>query len=149
MKGGTEKQRTIFYTALYRSLGRMTDHTEDGRYYSGYDGQVHDAGGHDFYAGDGLWDASWLGCRPLRSILDPARQVDMVNSYVRMYEQSGWMPSFPSIGGDGAVMIGHHSTAFITDTYLKGYRDFDVAKAYAGRRKTPWKLPFFRGAADR
>ena len=54
--GGTEKQRTVFYTALYRSLGRMTDYTEDGKYYSGYDQQVHDAGGHDFYAGDGLWD---------------------------------------------------------------------------------------------
>ena len=39
--GGTERQRTIFYTALYRSLGRMTDITEDGRYFSGYDHQVH------------------------------------------------------------------------------------------------------------
>jgi predicted alpha-1,2-mannosidase len=147
VKGGTEKQRTIFYTALYRSLARMTDHTEDGRYYSGYDGQVHDAGGHDFYAGDGLWD-TYRSMHPLQLILDPARQVDMVNSYVRMYEQSGSMPSFPSIGGDGAVMIGHHSTAFITDTYMKGYRDFDVEKAYAGMKKNAMDatlLPWRRG----
>ena len=34
--GGTERQRTIFYTALYRSVGRMTDITEDGKYFSGY-----------------------------------------------------------------------------------------------------------------
>ena len=33
--GGTERQRTIFYTALWRSLCRMTDIAEDGRYYSG------------------------------------------------------------------------------------------------------------------
>ena len=43
--GGTEQQRTIFYTALYRSLGRMTDITEDGKYFSGYDHTVHDAAG--------------------------------------------------------------------------------------------------------
>ena len=48
IKGGTERQRTVFYTALYRTLCRMTDITEGGRYYSGYDQQVHTADGHDF-----------------------------------------------------------------------------------------------------
>ena len=52
--GGSERQRTIFYTALYRSLGRMTDITEDGRYFSGYDHKVHESNGHDFYVDDGL-----------------------------------------------------------------------------------------------
>ena len=37
IKGGTERQRTVFYTGLYRTLCRMTDITESGRYYSGYD----------------------------------------------------------------------------------------------------------------
>ena len=32
-------------------------------------------------------------------------------------------------------MIGHHSTAFISDVYTKGYRDFDVEKAYAGMKR--------------
>jgi putative alpha-1,2-mannosidase len=53
--GGTQRQRTIFYTALWRPLGRMTDITEDGRYFSGFDHTVHDADGHDFYVADGLW----------------------------------------------------------------------------------------------
>ena len=56
IKGGTERQRTIFYTALYRTLCRMTDITEGGAYYSGYDQQVHSDDGHDFYVDDGLWD---------------------------------------------------------------------------------------------
>ena len=147
VKGGTEKERTIFYTALYRSMSRMTNHTEDGKYYSGYDNQVHDTGGHDFYAGDGLWD-TYRSMHPLQLILDPKRQEDMVRSYIRMYEQSGWMPSFPSIAGDGAVMIGHHSAAFITDTYMKGYRDFDAEKAYAGMKRNAMEatiLPWRRG----
>ncbi len=59
----------------------------------------------------------------------------MVRSYIRMYEQSGWLPSFPSVAGEQAVMIGHHAAEFILDTYAKGYRDFDVEKAYATMRK--------------
>ena len=134
LTGGTERQRTIFYTALYRSLGRMNDITEDGRYYSGYDHAVHPAEGHDFYVNDGLWD-TFRSMHPLQLLLDAKRQQDMVRSYLRMYQQSGWMPSFPFVGGARAVMIGHHAAEFITDTYMKGYRDFDVNLAYAAMRK--------------
>lgn len=132
--GGTERQRTIFYTALYRSLGRMTDITEEGRYFSGYDHQVHNADGHDFYVDDGLWD-TFRSEHPLQTLLDAPQQEDIARSYIRMYEQSGWMPSFPSVAGEQAVMIGHHAAEFILDLYAKGYRDFDVEQAYAGLRK--------------
>ena len=64
-----ERQRTIFYTALYRSLGRMTDITEDGRYFSGYDHKVHESDGHDFYVDDGLWD-TYRSLHPLQLLLD-------------------------------------------------------------------------------
>ncbi|MHB1020962.1 MAG: GH92 family glycosyl hydrolase, partial [Acidobacteriaceae bacterium] len=146
--GGTESQRTIFYTALYRSLGRMTDITEDGRYYSGYDHAVHDAHGHDFYVDDGIWD-TYRSLHPLQLLLNAGQQEDMIRSYLRMYEQSGWLPSFPSVAGEQAVMIGHHAAAFILDTYEKGYRDFDVNEAYAAMRKNALQatmLPWRRGA---
>jgi predicted alpha-1,2-mannosidase len=145
--GGTEKQRTIFYTALYRSLGRMTDITEDGRYFSGYDYKVHDADGHDFYVDDGTWD-TYRSLHPLQLLLNPQQQEDMVRSYLRMYEQSGWLPSFPSIAGEQAAMIGHHADEFILDAYEKGYRDFNVAEAYAAMRKNATQatmLPWRRG----
>ncbi|HTX34379.1 MAG TPA: GH92 family glycosyl hydrolase [Bryobacteraceae bacterium] len=147
VKGGTERQRTIFYTALYRTVSRMTDITEDGQYYSGYDHQVHAADGHDFYVDDGLWD-TYRSAHPLSLLVEPARQLDMVRSYIRMYQQSGWLPSFPSLTGDRAVMIGHHSTAMIADVYDKGYRDFDVETAYAGMKKNATEatmLPWRRG----
>jgi predicted alpha-1,2-mannosidase len=145
--GGTERQRTIFYTSLYRSLGRMTDITEDGKYFSGYDHSVHDADGHDFYIDDGLWD-TYRSLHPLQILLNARQQEDMVRSYVRMYEQSGWLPSFPSVAGDQAVMIGHHAASFILDLYAKGYRDFDVEKAYSAIRKNATEaslLPWSRG----
>ena len=133
-EGGTEAQRTIFYTALYRSLGRMTDITEDGKYYSEYDHAVHDANGHDFYVDDGTWD-TFRSLHPLQLLLNASQQEDMIRSYLRMYEQSGWLPSFPSVAGDRAVMIGHHADELILDTYEKGYRDFDVNEAFAAMRK--------------
>jgi predicted alpha-1,2-mannosidase len=147
ISGGTERQRTIFYTALYRSLGRMTDITEDGRYFSGYDHAVHDAQGHDFYIDDGLWD-TYRSLHPLQLLLNAQQQEDMVRSYLRMYEQSGWLPSFPSVAGEQAVMIGHHAAAFILDVYAKGYRDFDFEEAYSAIRKNATEatmLPWSRG----
>jgi predicted alpha-1,2-mannosidase len=145
--GGTERQRTIFYTALYRSLGRMTDITEDGKYFSGYDHSVHDADGHDFYIDDGLWD-TYRSLHPLQLLLNSRQQEDMVRSYLRMYEQSGWLPSFPSVAGEQAVMIGHHAAEFILDVYAKGYRDFDAEEAYTAIRKNATEatlLPWSRG----
>ncbi|SFS20896.1 alpha-1,2-mannosidase, putative [Granulicella pectinivorans] len=143
--GGTESQKTIFYTALWRSLGRMTNITEDGKYYSGFDHEVHDAEGHDFYNEDGLWD-TFRSMHPLQLLLDGHRQEDMVRSYLRMYQQGGWLPSFPSIAGEQAVMIGHHADQLILDTYAKGFRDFDLSLAYEAMKKNateatmlPWK----------
>jgi predicted alpha-1,2-mannosidase len=145
--GGTEKQRTIFYSGLYRALGRMMNLTESGKYWSGFDGQVHEAQGHDFYSGDGLWD-TYRSMHPLQLLIEPHVQEDMVRSYLRMYEQSGWLPSFPALTGEEAVMVGHHSAALIADTYLKGYRDFDAEQAYAAMRKNALEatmLPWMRG----
>ena len=147
IEGGNERQRTIFYTALYRSLGRMTDITEDGRYFSGYDHTVHDANGRDFYVDDGLWD-TFRSLHPLQLLLDAHRQEDMVRSYLSMYEQGGWLPSFPSVAGEQAVMIGHHAAEFILDTYAKGYRNFDVEEAYEAMRKNATEatmIPWSRG----
>jgi predicted alpha-1,2-mannosidase len=145
VKGGTEEERTIFYTALYRTLGQMNDITEDGKYYSGYDRQVHSANGRHFYTNDGLWD-TYRSAHPLQLLLDPERQVDMVRSYLLMYDQSGWLPTFPSVQGGQRLMTAHHTLALIADTYLKGYRDFDVEKAYAAMKNTamgatllPWR----------
>ncbi len=146
IEGGTEKERTIFYTALYRSMGRPNDMTEVGdQYYSGIDKQVHPAAGHDFYVGDNYWDTH-RALHPLQLLLNPKAEVDMINSLLHQYDESGWLPTCPTLTGDRGVMIGHHGTTFITDVYMKGYRDFDVEKAYAGMRKNateatvlPWK----------
>jgi predicted alpha-1,2-mannosidase len=146
VSGGSADEKAIFYTALYRSLEGMADITEDGEYYSGYDKQVHASDGHDFYVDDSLWD-TYRSEHPLELLLSPSRQLDMVRSYVRMYEQNGWMPRDPTVDGPGVWMIGNHSAALIADTYGKGYTSFDAEKAYEGIRKNatqatvlPWRM---------
>lgn len=142
--GGTEAQKRSFYTALYRCYERMVDITEDGQYYSGYDKQVHKTT-RPFYVDDWVWD-TYLAQHPLRTILDPAQESDMLNSYVLMYQQSGWVPTFPLLYGDNPCMNGFHSTVSFLDAYRKGIRNYDVNVAYEGMLKNatqatmlPWK----------
>jgi len=145
VEGGTERQKRIFYTSLYRCEERMVNISENGRYYSGYDCKIHDDGGRPFFVDDWLWD-TYRSLHPLMLILNPAQQADMVQSYTKMYEQSGWMPTFPQFYGDFPAMIGFHSAALVWDTYQKGIRDFDIEKAYEGLKKNatqatmlPWR----------
>jgi len=145
VEGGTEDQKTIFYTAIHRALQRMKDITEYGQYFNGFDGQVHPSGDHDFYTADQPWD-TYRCAHPLQAIIEPERINDILQSYVRMYEQYGFIPNTPNIGGDHASMVGRHITAIITDAYLKGFRNFDVEKAYEGIKKNalertmlPWR----------
>ncbi len=142
--GGTKAQRRSFYTALYRCNERMVNINEDGHYYSGYDKKVHDSN-RPFYVDDWVWD-TYLALHPLRSILNPTMESDMLNSYVTMYQQSGWMPTFPVLFGDNPCMNGFHSTVMFLDDYRKGIRGFDIQKAYEGIHKNatqatmlPWE----------
>ncbi len=144
VKGGTEAQKRSFYSALYRCYERPVNINEGGVYYSGYDDKVHQSD-RPFYVDDWMWD-TYLAHHPLRTILNPAQEEDILNSFVSMYEQSGWMPTFPVLFGDHACMNGFHSTVVFADAISKGLKGFDVDKAYEGMRKNatqatmlPWK----------
>lgn len=144
VEGGTEAQRRSFYTAYYRCFERMIDINEDGKYYSGFDKKVHETKG-PFYVDDWTWD-TYLAHHPLRTIVNPKMEEQMLDSYVKMYEQSGWMPTFPVLFGDHICMNGFHSSIMFLDGYRKGLRNFNVSKAYEGMLKNatqatmlPWK----------
>jgi predicted alpha-1,2-mannosidase len=134
VEGGTEAQRRTFYTSLYRCYARMTDITEDGRYFSGYDKKVHEDT-RPFYVDDYSW-GNYLALHPLYIILNPEREADMLQSYVRMYQESGWMPDYPKHFGDRAGMMGFHSSIMFLDAYRKGVRNFDLNVALEGMLKS-------------
>jgi predicted alpha-1,2-mannosidase len=143
--GGSENDKAIFYTALYRTYERMINISEDGHYFSAFDSKVHADHGTPFYTDDWTWD-TYLAAHPLGILLNPQAEEYKLNSYLRMYEQSGAMPTFPGPLGDDHAMNSNHYVTLFQDAYAKGLRGFDLEKAYAGARKTimetthiPWK----------
>ena len=142
--GGSEVQKKSFYTALYRTYERMVNINEYGKYYSAYDHKIH-TDNRPFYVDNWIWDM-YLAQEPLQLILNPEREGDKIQSYVNMYEQSGWMPSFALVFGDNPCMTGNHAAAWMADAWFKGVRNFDVKKGYEGLKKNsleatllPWK----------
>ena len=51
------------------------------------------------------------------------------------------MPIFPCWNSYTAAMIGDHVASVVADAYVKGVRDFDVAKAYRGLRQNAFESP--------
>ena len=144
VKGGTPGQRTVFYTSLYRCCERMVNITEDGQYYSAFDHQIHQDT-RPFYVDNWLWDL-YRALEPLQTLLNPEMEADKVQSYVRMYEQGGWLPCFAVLWGNDPCMTGNHAAPWIADVWAKGVTNFDLTTAYAGLKKNsvegtwlPWR----------
>jgi len=136
IKGGTEEQKTIFYTSMYHShmFPRMFSDV-DGSYYSHFDDSVHSAPDGRYYVDFSLWD-TYRAQHPLLAYLEPERQNEMIKTFLAMYDQGGRLPLHVSYKNYyQAVMIGDHATSVIVDSYMKGIRDFDVEKAYEAMRK--------------
>ncbi|MGL2993393.1 GH92 family glycosyl hydrolase [Flavobacterium sp. TSSA_36] len=133
--GGTLNEKTVFYTSLYRCFERSVCISEDGKYYSAFDKKIHQDLGRPFYTDDWIWD-SYRAQHPLRVLLDPKVEGDILNSFVLMAEQMDqlWLPTFPEITGDSRRMNSNHGIASIVDAYKKGLRNFDVQKAYAASK---------------
>lgn len=144
LTGGAEAQKRTFYTSLYRTYERMVDINEGGKYFSAYDGKVHEST-RPFFVDDWIWD-TYRAQHPLRTILQPQAENDMLNSYVEMFEQSGTMPTFPQLLGNHLCMNAYHSSAIFIDGYRKGLRNYNVEKAFEGIKKNlteetfiPWR----------
>jgi len=146
VEGGTPEQKRVFYTSLYRCYERMVNITEDGQYYSAFDHQVHQDA-RPFYVDNWLWD-TYRALEPLQTLLNPEMEADKLQSFVRMYEQSGWMPTFAVLWGNHECMTGNPIAPWTADAWDKGITNFDVAAAYAGIKKNSvegtW-LPWRRG----
>ncbi len=131
VQGGSKTDKTFFYTSLYRTYERPVCLSEDGRYYSAFDGKVHEDNGRPFYTDDWIWD-SYRAHHPLRILIDSKKEGDIINSFITMAEQMDnfWMPTFPEVTGDSRRMNSNHGVASVIDAYRKGVVDFDLEKAF-------------------
>ena len=131
--GGTERDKEVFYTALYHTLIHPSVLNDvNGEYPlmegSGV-GRVPE--GQNRYSVFSLWD-TYRNLHQLMTLVYPERQLDMVRSMISMYKEWGWMPKWELFGRETFTMEGDPAIPVITDTWLKGLRDFDIESAYSG-----------------
>jgi predicted alpha-1,2-mannosidase len=131
VNGGSEDELKVFYTALYRCLERPVNISEDGKYFSAFQGKVIEDQGRAYYTDDWIWD-TYLAHHPLRILLNSEQEEDILHSFMLMSEQmeNPWWPNFPEITGDGRRMNSNHGVACVLDAHRKGLKNFDVEKAY-------------------
>ncbi len=137
IEGGTDAQKTVFYTALYHTLihpNLLSD--TNGEYplmeRSGETGVSTDG---DRYTVFSLWD-TYRNVHQLLTLVYPERQLDMVRSMVAMSEEWGWLPKWELYGRETFTMEGDPAVPVIVDTWRKGLRDFDMEAAYAAMKRS-------------
>ncbi|MEN0051931.1 MAG: glycoside hydrolase family 92 protein, partial [Bacteroidota bacterium] len=138
--GGTKEDKTIFYTALYHVLLHPNILQDvNGEYPSMEMYGVKNTNGKNRYTVFSLWD-TYRNVHPFLSLVYPDLQIDMVNSMLDMYKESGWLPKWELLGMETSVMVGDPATPVIADTYLRGLTDFDTELAFEAMKKSATQL---------
>lgn len=128
---GSDRDKEIFYTAVYHMLLAPMTYMDVDRRYRGLDQNIHEAKDFTNYTTFSLWD-TFRAAHPLYTILRPRQVNDFVKSMLAHYEQNAFkmLPIWNFHANETWCMIGYHSVSVIADAYLKGIRDYDSAKAF-------------------
>ena len=133
--GGSEYDRTIFATSLYKATQMPTLFSDvDGRY-RGFDDEIHDAYWGAYYTDFSLWD-TYRNAHPLYTLLWPERHADMLDSLAAMARDGGSIPRWPLANWDGGAMLGTPANITFAEAYLKGVTDFDIDTL----RQVAWEI---------
>lgn len=135
IQGGTEAQRKVFYSALYRAslfprIWHEIDASGNVVHFSVYSGSVEPG---VMYADHGFWDdyRSWY---PMMTLLYPERLAEILQAWVNAFKEGGWLPQFPCPGYRGA-MTGSLIDSVFGDAAAKDLKGFDLQTAYLGLKK--------------
>jgi predicted alpha-1,2-mannosidase len=131
ISGGTEEEKTVFYTALYHTLIDPRVLTDvDGRYPGG-DDQIHKPAMYTRRTVFSGWDV-YRSQMPLQTIINPSVVNDMINSLIDLAGESGrqYLERWELMNAYTGCMIGNPAVIMIADAYAKGIRNFDLTRAY-------------------
>ncbi len=117
--GGTERQKGLFYSTLYRSFLWPALRSDVNGDFTDMNGNVVNKG-FDYYTEPSLWD-DYRNKLVLLGMLSPKVTENVIKSLIDKGELTGFMPTF---------FHGDHAAPFIAGTYLRGIHGFDVKKAY-------------------
>lgn len=135
VEGGTDQQKTIFYTALYHTLIHPNILQDVNGQYPMMESPCNGTATHDRYTVFSLWD-TYRNLHQLLTLVYPEKQIDMVRSMIDMYREWGWLPKWELYGRETFTMEGDPAIPVIIDTWRKGLTDFDIDMAYEAMKKS-------------
>jgi len=127
--GGTDEERTVFYTALYHALIHPNVFNDVNGDYRGFDGAVHHVeDGHLQYANFSGWDV--YRCQvQLLALLTPDIASDIAQSAANQAVHAGYWDRW-TVANDGTgVMVGDPLQIIVSAIHAFGGTAFDAARA--------------------
>lgn len=128
-EGASDKERTVFYTALYHTMFAPSEFCDVNGDYYGADHRMHKSEGFRNYTTFSLWD-TYRAAQPLMTVLHPEKMSDIINSMVNIYRQQGKLPVWHLMGCETDCMIGNPGVPVVADAILKEIEGFNVEEAY-------------------
>jgi predicted alpha-1,2-mannosidase len=119
VSGGTERQKGLFYSTLYRSFLWPALRSDFNGDFTDQKGNVVNKG-FNYYTEPSLWD-DYRNKLVLLGMLSPKVTEDVIKSLIDKGEKTGFMPTF---------FHGDHAAPFVAGSYLRGIKGFDVKSAY-------------------
>lgn len=117
--GGTERQKRLFYSCLYRSFLWPALRSDVNGEFLDESGQVVRKN-FQYYTLPSLWD-DYRNKLVLLGMISPQVTADVIQSLVDRGEITGFIPTF---------FHGDHAAPFIAGSYLRGITNFDAGEAY-------------------
>ena len=118
--GGTEREKGLFYSCLYRSfLWPVLRSDVNGEFLDESRKVVKK--NFEYYTIPSFWD-DYRNKLVLLAMLSPKVTEDVIQSMIDRGEHTGFMPIF---------FHGDHAAAFVAGTYLRGVRGYDIKSAYS------------------
>lgn len=136
-EGPDEEKKIVFYSGLYRALNQPVNYEEYGEQLNLFGEGAQPSGGRGFYLDDwAIWD-TFRTTHPLQTIIAPETRDDIAHSLIQIFEKGGWLPVCTSPNkGYHPEMIGHNAVSILLDAAVKGFKGFDIQKAYQAAKKT-------------
>lgn len=126
-----EDSKTIFYTALYRTMLDPRLYSDvDGRYVGG-DKKIHETKSFNKRTIFSGWDV-FRSQMPLLTIIRPDVINDILNSLISLAEESGqnYLERWEFLNAYSGCMVGNPAISVLVDAYKKGIWDYDIEKAW-------------------
>lgn len=128
VKGGSNEQKRIFYTALYHAFLQPNTYIDVDNRYRAIDKKIYTTSDYTNYTVFSLWD-TYRTWHPLMTIIDQKRTIDFIKVMLDIYSKGGLLPIWELAANETYCMIGNHAISVIADAYIKGIDSFDTQKA--------------------